>query len=82
MIKIFLNQGYLNQGYAAWEKDNKRYTCIRKFNGKKSIYDQKIYILYVADVAPSSKIEIPVKTKSLADLNKWLEKTEVEIEEN
>lgn len=76
MIKILLSLGV-----AAWEKDNKRYLCIRKFNGKKSIYDQKIYILYVEDVAPSSKIEIPVKTKSLADINKRLAKTEVEIVE-
>ena len=74
MIKIVLSMGI-----AAWEKDNKRYTCIRKYKGEKSIYDKKIYILFVAGVGPSSKIEIPVKTKSLEDLNKWLEKTEVEI---
>lgn len=77
MVKILLSLGV-----AAWEKDNKRYLCIRKFNGKKSIYDKKIYILYVEDVAPSSKIEIPVKTKSLSDINEWLKNSEVEIVED
>ena len=77
MIKIILRMGF-----AAWEKDNKRYTCIRKFNGKKSISGQKIYILFVAGLEPTSKIEIPVKTESLEDLNEWLAKTEVEIVED
>lgn len=38
MIKIVLRMGF-----AAWEKDNKRYTCIRNFNGKK-VYPAKKYI--------------------------------------
>lgn len=77
MIKIFLNHGY-----AEWEKGNTRYKCIREFNGEKSIYDKKIYILYVTDVAHRFKIENSITSESLEDLNKWLEKIEVEIVED
>lgn len=77
MIKIVLSMGI-----AAWEKDNKKYACIRKFNGEKSIYDKKIYILYVTDVAHRFKIENSITSESLEDLNKWLEKIEVEIVED
>ena len=77
MIKIVLNCGI-----AAWEKDNKKYSCIRVFNGVKNIYSQKTYRLYVVDVPNRSEIENPVSSESLADINKWLAKTEVEIVED
>ena len=74
MIKIFLN--CLNYGFAEWEKDNKIYSCIQEFDDEKTIYS-----LTVLD--PSHlKIERPIIKQSLADLNKWLEKIEVEIAED
>lgn len=48
----------------------------------KKIYDKKIYILYVTDVAHRFKIENSITSESLEDLNKWLEKIEVEIVED
>lgn len=74
MIQIHLN--CLNYGFAEWEKDNKIYQCLQEFD-----YEKKIYSLSVLD--PSHfKIERPIIKQSLADLNKWLEKTEVEIVED
>ena len=74
MIKIILN--CLNSGYAEWEKDNKKYRCLQNVDGEK-----KLYSLHVADLK-HLKIEKPIKKVSLADINKRLEKTEVEILEN
>ncbi len=80
MIKIVLTWGI-----AIWEKDNKRYICIRKYNGEETIYNKKIYILCVTDAtnrSNCSKIENSITSESLADINKRLEKTEVEIVED
>lgn len=72
MIKIILNNGS-----ARWEKDNKSYTCFREFNGEKPIYS-----LYVSPLPRRSRIENMIKSESLADINKWLEKIEVQIVED
>lgn len=71
MIKIVLTFGI-----AAWEKDNKRYTCVRKLNGEKKYY------LYVVGGTHRFKIGNSVTSGSLADINKRLEKIEVEIVED
>lgn len=67
MIKIVLNNGS-----ARWEKDNKSYGCFREFNGEKTIYS--LYVLPLPHLL--------IKSESLEDLNKWLEKTEVKIVED
>ena len=72
MIKIFLNEGS-----ARWEKDNKSYGCFHEFNSEKAIYS-----LYVLPLPSRSRIENLIKSESLADINKWLAKTEVEIVED
>ena len=69
MIKILLNWGYVE-----FEKDNKGYMVFRNVDGEK-----KIYSLYVTDVTHRSKIENSITSESLVDINKFLEKTEVEI---
>lgn len=74
MIKIFLN--CLNSGFAEWEKDNKIYRCLQEFEDEKTIYS-----LSVLD-ASHLKIERPIIKESLADLNKYLAKIEVEIVED
>lgn len=71
MIKILLNWGYVK-----FEKDNRSYMCFRRFDGEKTIYS-----LYVADVAHRSIIENSINSESLADINKRIEKTKVEISE-
>lgn len=71
MIKIFLYHSY-----AEWEKGNTRYKCIREFNGKKIIY-----ALFVADVPNNLRLDNLIRSESLADINEWLAKTEVEIVE-
>lgn len=72
MIKIFLTRDVVE-----WQKGNKRYRCFRRFNGEKAFY-----CLYVADVKHGSRMGMPIKIESLANINKWLEKTEVEIAED
>lgn len=74
MIKIFLRYGYSNQGYAEWEKGNKRYKCIREFNVGK-----RIYALFVADVPNNLRLDNLIRSESLSDINEWLAKSEVEI---
>lgn len=74
MIKIFLN--CLNSGFAEWKKDGIKYRCLQEFDGEK-----KIYSLCVLDIE-HLRIEKPIIKGSLADLNKYLEKTEVEIVED
>ena len=76
MIKIVLTWGI-----AAWEKDNKRYMCVRKFSGEKNIYSKTTYILYVTDVTHRFKIENSITSEGLAEINKRLEKIKVEIVE-
>ena len=72
MIKIVLNNGS-----ARGEKDNKSYGCFREFNGEKTIYG-----LYVLPLPRRLRIENMIKSESLADINEWLAKTEVEIVED
>lgn len=72
MIKIILNNSS-----ARWVKDNKSYGCFREFNGEKTIYS-----LYVLPLPRRSRIENMIKSESLADINKWLEKIEVQIVED
>ena len=74
MIKIFLN--CLNSGFAEWEKDNKKYRCLQNVHGEK-----KLYSLHVVDLK-HLKIEKPIKKVSLEDINKRIEKIEVQIVEN
>lgn len=70
MIKIMLIFGF-----AKWEKGNKRYRCCREYNGKTTIYS-----LYVRNTT-TYKTKPRIRSESLANINKWLEKTEVEIAE-
>lgn len=63
-------------GFAKWEKGNKRYMCCREYNGKTTIYS-----LYVRNTT-TYKTKPRIRSESLANINKWLEKTEVEIAED
>lgn len=69
MVKIILNNGS-----ARWEKDNKSYGCFREFNGEKTIY-----CLYVLPLPCHLRYGNMIKSESLADINEWLAKTEVQI---
>lgn len=74
MIKIFLD--CLNNGVAEWEKDNIKYMCIRDSDGITTRYSLSVYN------APHLKIKSPIISESLAEINKRLRKTEVEIVED
>ena len=71
MIKILLNWGYVE-----FEKDNKGYKCCREYNGKTII--SSLYVWNTTTYKPEPRI----RSESLADINKWLEKIEVEIAED
>ena len=73
MIKIFLNSS--NCEFVEWQKGNKRYKCFR------NVDDEFIfYSLYITNLT-SLKIGSPIISDSLADINEWLKKTNIEIEE-
>lgn len=71
MIKIMLITGFVE-----FEKDNKRYKCFREYNGKTTIY-----CLYVWNTA-TYKTEPRIRSGSIADINKRIKKTKVEIVED
>lgn len=74
MIKIFLNGS--NCKFAEWQKGNKGYKCFRNIKGGIIIYS--LYIINLTNL----RIANPIISESLADINKWLEKTKVEIVEH
>lgn len=81
MIKIFLNSlnccsaEWRSYSFVEWEKGNKRYRCFRNINGGIIIYS--LYIINLTNL----RIAKPIISESLADINTWLEKTKVKIEE-
>ena len=82
MIKIFLNSQnrcpaeWGSYSFVEWRKGNKGYKCFRNINDGIIIYS--LYIINLTNL----RIANPIISESLADINKWLEKTKVEIVEH
>jgi hypothetical protein len=83
MIKIFLNSQnrcpaeWGSYSFVEWRKGNKGYKCFRNVDGETKTID---YSLFIIDF-PSLSIRPLIVSDSLADINKRIKKTNIEIEE-